>query len=120
MASLGLGALATAVIAFLGVGMTGQILVFAITTLIVFFAVKPVFDKFFHRFDDPQKTGIEALVGQTGKVTDDIISGASAGRVQIGGENWQARSADAVDIKAETMVTIIRIEGATAFVEIKK
>ena len=57
----------------------------------------------------PSRT--EALVGREGVVTHDIEPTVGAGRVNVGGEDWAARSAD-----ADPAGTRVRVVGADGIV----
>ncbi len=117
LASFGLGAFGSSLAAYLGLAFKYQLLVFSIGTMIVFFGIRPVYIRFFSRFDDQRKTGIEALLGKTSIVMEPIINSENGGRILIGGENWKALSEDNEDIEAKETVIITRIEGATAYVK---
>ena len=72
--------------------------------------------KYFYRFDDPLRTNVHGLIGRTAKVIAKIDNAENQGRVQIGGEDWRARSENGEIIEAGKLVKVVRIEGATAFV----
>lgn len=116
LASFGIGAFAGSAGAYLGVGLKYQLLVFSITSLIVFFGIRPAYKKYFGRFDDQRKTGTDALVGKSCKVTESIDNDSGEGRVRIGGELWKACSQDGSVIDRGDVVIVAKIEGATAYV----
>jgi membrane protein implicated in regulation of membrane protease activity len=62
-----------------------------------------------------QRFGVEALVGRTAYVVQEV-SGRE-GTVRIGGEEWTARALDeSLVIPAGATVDVIQIDGATAVV----
>lgn len=116
MGSLGLGAWAAAVAAGFGLSFTIQLSVFAVTMLVVFFLLRPFFNKTLARYDNPTKTGVQALIGKRALVTEPIHNITNQGRVKIGGELWKACSANGQSIPEGAHVEIQRVEGVTVFV----
>ena len=55
----------------------------------------------------PSRT--EQVIGRQGMVTDDIDPVVGTGRVNVGGEDWAARSKDA--IAAGTRITVVSADG---------
>jgi membrane protein implicated in regulation of membrane protease activity len=47
LACFGVASLVTGLLSFLGVGLQGQIVTFSISTIVVFFGIRPVFLKYF-------------------------------------------------------------------------
>ena len=117
MASFGTAAILTTIFAALGLSFKLQLLSFAVATLIVFFTIRPLLKKYFYRFDDPLRTNVHALIGKRGKVIERIDNSENSGRVQLGGEDWRARTIHDESIEVGEIVKVVRIEGATAFVE---
>ncbi|NOZ63196.1 MAG: NfeD family protein [Calditrichaeota bacterium] len=117
LASFGVSGIITTLFAALGVSFRLQLLVFAIATLIVFFTIRPLLKKYFYRFDDPLRTNVQGLIGKTAKVIEAIDNAENQGRVQIGGEDWRARTEGGEKAEVGELVKVVRIEGATAFVE---
>jgi membrane protein implicated in regulation of membrane protease activity len=62
------------------------------------------------------RTGVDALLGKTGIVTERIGPGG-AGRVKVDGEDWRGASSDATVIEPGTQVTVIQVDGTTLMVE---
>jgi membrane protein implicated in regulation of membrane protease activity len=117
LASFGVSSIFTAIFSAFGISFRLQLLVFAVATLVVFFTIRPLFKKYFYRFDDPLRTNVHGLLGKTAKVIEEIDNDENQGRVQIGGEDWRARAEHGDKIEVGNLVKVIRIEGATAFVE---
>ena len=110
---LGGGALAAAGASLFGLGALGGTLVFAVASVLLLFAVRPVLHRRLHREATPMHH--EALVGGPAVVVARVDG--QGGRVRIGGELWSARSFDGVQvIEAGRQVTVVSISGATALV----
>ncbi|GAB4377004.1 MAG: NfeD family protein [Calditrichia bacterium] len=110
------GGLCSSLVAFLDLGFKVQLLTFAAGTLLFFFGVRPFYQKYFSRFDDHRETGIKALVGKSYPVIETIDNKVGTGRIQIGSESWRARTDTPQLIPVGQQVTVIRIEGSTAYV----
>jgi membrane-bound serine protease (ClpP class) len=63
----------------------------------------------------PPRTGLEAMVGASGRVVDGFGPGTGSGRIHVGGEYWEA--AGPSDLAPGEAVRVARIEGARLFVE---
>jgi len=113
--SFALGSFVTAVIAFFIDDLRIQLLVFAITTIIVLWQIRPLFLNF---LDNPEaKTNIDLLVGEKAKVIAKIGPETETGRVKIGGEDWLAISKTGKIIAENETVKIIEVQGAKVLVE---
>jgi membrane protein implicated in regulation of membrane protease activity len=103
-----LGALAGALAAFLGIGLAPQIALFVVVLVASLAVLRP-------RLVAPLSTGrgvpsrTEALIGRDGVVTSDIDSTIGSGRVNVGGEDWAARSA--APLAAGTRVRVVGADG---------
>ncbi|MBD5180268.1 MAG: NfeD family protein [Bacteroidales bacterium] len=84
-----------------GVDAGVQIIVMAVTSIVAFIALMPLFKKWHEKHgrlsprDD--RTGMDALLGRKAVVTEAIMPGMM-GRARIDGDNWQVKApgADAV------------------------
>ena len=104
-----------AVLAFLGVALAPQLVAFAVVSIIVFAAFRPLA----HRLDqsaDDHGVGAKRLVGAGATVLEEIPAG-NVGMVRIGAEEWRAVAADDEPIPAGTHVTVREIKGTRAVVE---
>lgn len=119
LACFGIACLGTSIAAYMDYSITVQVFVFVFVTIIVFFSIKPLFEKYFFRPRDHKKIGVQALIGRNGIVTDKIQNSKDTGRIQVGGESWKAVSETGVDIDVDEVVTIRRVESATLFVKRK-
>jgi membrane protein implicated in regulation of membrane protease activity len=113
---LAFGALCAAVAAGLGAGLSGQLLLFAAGSAVAFIFVRPVMLKYFLRSDRTVPTGIDALLGRIGKVSEAIDPEMDCGRVAIDGDDWKAVSVDNQPIAFGERVEIVQVESATVFV----
>lgn len=111
LACLGAASLITSFVALLGVGIIGQVTTFAVSSLALFFGVRPIFLKLFLAGDQSRKTNVEALVGRVGIVTQPIDPDSDTGRVKVNGEDWRGISADGIYIPAGTKVLVVGWEG---------
>ena len=111
-----IGAGLAAVVGLAGVGAVLSALVFALVSLIVFGALRPVAQR--HRRLPPAlRTGAAALVGHHAMVLERIANSEGVGCVKIdNGEVWTARSYDDGVIDAGKQVEVVEIRGATALV----
>ena len=112
-----IGAGLAAVVSLLGVGALLAVLVFVLTSALVFGALRPVARR--HRRLPPAiRTGAAALVGRRATVLERIANNEGVGCVKIdGGEVWTARSYDEDEvIDVGERVEVVEIKGATALV----
>ena len=95
-----------------------QVLVFLVVSTACLILLRPVVRKFF----TPRlhKTNTDALLGAQGVVTEDIDNVRACGAVKLGAMTWTARSSTGEPIKADTLVTVERIEGVKVFVKVKE
>ena len=111
------GAALAAVVSVLGVGAPLAVVMFALSSAIVFGTLRPVARR--HRRLPPAiRTGAAALVGRRATVLERIANDEGVGCVKIeGGEVWTARSYDEDEvIDVGERVEIVEIRGATALV----
>jgi membrane protein implicated in regulation of membrane protease activity len=108
-AFVGAGAIAAAAAAFFGYTVPTQLATFVVV-LVVSIAV--LRSRLLARLSGrgvPSRT--DTLVGRHAIVTHDIDPAAGTGRVNVGGEDWAARSADAIAAGAK-----VRVVGADGIV----
>jgi membrane protein implicated in regulation of membrane protease activity len=109
------GALVGMVAAVFGVPVAAQIVLALATAVGLLAVIRP---GMVHRLHSGPtlRTGAEALIGERAVVLEPM-SHVAAGRVKIGGEVWTAKPYDEDDqIEAGTMVDVVSIKGATAYV----
>jgi membrane protein implicated in regulation of membrane protease activity len=110
------GAFAAAAAAALGAGIGVQALVFAATSALTVFAIRPVIKKHTaigNTAETPM--GVEAMQGAWALVLERVDD--DGGVVKIDGETWRARSFDATQVlQPGERVRVIDVKGATAMV----
>lgn len=109
-----LGALAAAVVAGFGGPLWLAILVFVVVSLLLLFVARPTMVARLHA--GPTLTqGHNNLVGRKAVVIDPVDW--RSGRVELGSENWSARTAtESESFEAGAEVFVTQIVGATAIV----
>ena len=113
--SFGIGAILTGLAALIIPSITFQVLTFAVLTLIIFMLSRKFSKKLIST--NYEETNVKALVGKTGKVTQEIPANEK-GYVKIGGEEWAAVSKDNNRINKDTRITVKDIEGNKVIVTI--
>ena len=113
--SFGVGAILTGLAALIIPSIAFQILTFAVITLVVFLLSRKLSKKMISA--DYEETNVKALVGKTGKVTQQIPTNEK-GYVKIGGEEWAAVSKDNKEIAKDARVTVDDIEGNKVIVTV--
>ena len=116
VAAFGVAMMLTSVLAFLEMGWRAQLIGFAVSTVFVLAAIRPLFLRYLYRGDREARTNVDALIGQTGVVRQ-RVGQMRGGRVQVGGEDWSAVSREDVPIDPGERVEVLRVEGATVVVK---
>jgi membrane protein implicated in regulation of membrane protease activity len=109
-----IGAVFALISAVLGLSIYWQVFIFALFTLLSVLFVRPVALRYLHKNDPNKLSNADALMGRTGRVTEEIKAGAS-GYVQIDGDLWKAVSNS--DIAVGTTVRVIGRESTILTVE---
>ena len=65
-------------------------------------------------------TNLDRVIGETGKVTEDINNENATGAVYVDGKTWTARSDDGTVIPAGEQVRIVKMEGVRLFVKLSE
>jgi membrane protein implicated in regulation of membrane protease activity len=111
---LSIAALVTSGVAAIGVPVPGQLVAFTVVSVAGVVLVRPWARKQLLQIR-PERFGIDALVGRSAYVLQDVSG--HAGLVRIGGEEWSARPIDdSVVITAGSTVDVLRIDGSVAIV----
>jgi membrane protein implicated in regulation of membrane protease activity len=112
---LGVGGLAAALADVVGGSLLADAIVFAATTLVGLFAVRPFLRSRLMAGGHDHRTGIEALKGVQAVVVSTVDE--HDGRVRIKGEVWSARSFEPTQrLEPGRQVIVMDISGATAIV----
>lgn len=107
---LAIGAVGAAVASCLTESLVWQITVFAVFTLISFIYVRPFMLKFLSRKKDVRRSGVEALIGRTAMVVEDIIPDTNSGVIAIDGDRWKAVSDDGNSITMGEKVEVLKVD----------
>lgn len=114
LAPFAVGALLGAVADLAGAGAVVSVLVFLVTSGLLFGFVRPVARRHM-RTPAQLRTGTAALVGKTAMVT--VRVDAIGGAVKLDGEIWTARPYDGDEVfEPGRRVQVIEIQGATALI----
>ena len=113
------GALAAFGAGVIGFGLVVQVVVFVVVSVLLLFLTRPLAVKYFNQ--ERQKTNAESLIGQQALVIEDIDTLQSAGRVEVNGQEWSAKT-DEPDGKIEKnkIVVIDGIQGVKLIVRDKE
>lgn len=103
-----IGAAFSALAAGLGLGLTWQIIIFVVVSLLTFIFLRPVAMRFLNRKSKDVKTNADALVGRKGIVSERIDAVQHTGRVAIDGDDWKAVSVDGSAIEKGAEVEIVK------------
>ena len=113
----GLGALAACLLAFLGVGLAWQWLVFVLVAAGATAALVPVRRRL-DRHPAQDGIGSRRLVNQEAVVIVDIEPGPhGSGFVRVGREEWRAESLDRGALPAGTVVRVVEVRGTGVVVQ---
>ena len=106
---------------FFGAPWWVQIIIAAVLSVLLLFALRPALLRALKRGGDPALSNVDALLGLAGTVTNDFSGNASHVKL-ANGETWTARlgadsptGTDRLLVEGERVV-VIAIEGATAVV----
>jgi membrane protein implicated in regulation of membrane protease activity len=114
----GVGALVAAFAGFLGVGIVGQFLIFAIVSVALTAASRTIFSNFIaHRDEDTVKHGMDALPGQVGTVTIGSAGALNEAAVKVYGSVWTAFPEDSETVLIEgAKVEVVSVRGSSIYV----
>ena len=105
-----IGAGFSALAAGLGAGLTWQILIFVVVSLLAFIFLRPIALRFLNRKSKDVKTNADALVGRKAIVSERIDATQHTGRVAVDGDDWKAVAADGSIIEKGVEVEIIKLD----------
>jgi membrane protein implicated in regulation of membrane protease activity len=102
-----IGALFSALAAYLDLGLLWQLLIFAVTSVLTFIFLRPILIKLLERKSKDVKTNADALIGKAALVSETIDAAQNTGRVAVDGDDWKAVSADGSVINKGEKVEIV-------------
>ena len=114
----GIGAIAAALAGLLGAGVVVQFGVFAVVSVLLTVMSRTIFQKYLgHNDEEAVKTGIDALPGQIGTVSEASRGALREGAVKVYGSIWTAFPVDgAGDLVEGEKVEVVMIKGSSIYV----
>ncbi|NOZ50487.1 MAG: NfeD family protein [Chloroflexi bacterium] len=114
LAAFGVGALAAALVAFLGLGIDWQLVLFVLVSVVAIAYSR----RFAERITGPQAegVGVDRVLGKRAVVLEIIDPIAASGRVRVDREEWRAQSANDEIFPVNAIVEIVRVEGTRLIV----
>ena len=114
----GIGALAAALAGFLGAGLVGQFVIFAIVSIALTVFSRTIFASYYlHGDEDKIKTGSDSLPGQIGTVTGASRGALQSGEVKVFGSTWTAfPEPGELPLLEGEKVEVVRVKGASIYV----
>lgn len=115
----GVGALAAALMAYLGFGAFWQFIIFVIVSTGLTAATRKIFShKLALGSNEDYKTNIDTLPGKVGTVTEASGGVLNEGAVKVYGSIWTAFPIDGeTPLLAGEKVEVVRVEGASIYVQ---
>ncbi len=111
----GFGAIGAAIASALGLGFWGQLLIFAVVSVITMALFRPIAIKRLNT--NQEKTNVDSMVGKTAVVIEVIDNEHATGRVTVEGMDWTARSQDGSRLEVDEKVRVVSVQGVKLFVE---
>ena len=103
----------------IGFGVMVQVIVFLVASIALLVMTRPIAVKYFNQ--ERQKTNAESLIGHTALVTEYIDTIKAAGKVEVNGQEWSAKT-DEPDgkIEKDAVVVVEGIQGVKLIVREKE
>lgn len=109
------GSLVACILALAGAPLWAQIVAALVVSIILLLTTRPIAVKYFNK--DRVRTNAESLIGHIAIVMSEIDNLQNIGLVNVGGQEWSARSSvDEVKIPAGSVVEILSISGVKLIV----
>ncbi len=109
------GSLVACILALVGAPLWAQIIAALVVSIILLLTTRPIAVKYFNK--DRVRTNAESLIGHIAIVMSEIDNLQNIGLVNVGGQEWSAKSSDdEVKIPAGTVVEILSISGVKLIV----
>ena len=115
LAPFALGALVASILAFAGVSVGVEWVVFLAVSIATLAALRPVARRLDRNALD-HGVGARRLVGSRATVLEDIPGDAELGMVRVDREKWRAQSTDGARIPAGTVVRVAEVQGTRVIV----
>lgn len=112
----GVGALASALVAFFVGNTIWELVTFIIVSGILVILTRPLVNKI--SGEQTRKINVDEIIGKNALVLEDINNKAGTGIIKVNGDTWRAFSNDdEIVIKKGEYVKILQVEGAHVVVE---
>lgn len=112
---LGVAALVTAGVGYLGVGAAGQAIAFVGSSSALLLFARPPVQRMLNKGDEGRSSDPRALMGSTATVIERVSD--EGGQVRLNGELWRARPyAGTGPVEVGRPVSVAAVEGATLLV----
>jgi membrane protein implicated in regulation of membrane protease activity len=115
LAPFALGAFVASILAFAGVSVGVEWVVFLAVSIATLAALRPVARRLDRNALD-HGVGARRLVGSRATVLEDIPGDAELGMVRVDREKWRAQSTDGARIPAGTVVRVAEVQGTRVIV----
>lgn len=114
----GIGALAAALVGFLGFGFGWQFLAFALVSIALTAMSRTLFANYFsHSEENSLKSGVDALPGQVGTVSVGSSGALHEGAVKVFGSTWTAFPIDdETPLREGEKVEVVEVKGSSIYV----
>jgi membrane protein implicated in regulation of membrane protease activity len=114
----GIGALAAAIAAFLGLGAGGQFAIFAVVSIALTAMSRTIFAKYLpHMNGKGMRSGIDSLPGMVGTVSTSSKGALNEGAVKVYGSTWTAFPIDGESTLVEgEKVEVVEVRGSSIYV----
>lgn len=118
--SIGAGITAIVKVIFQDIGIVWQVVIFAVVSLVLLIATRPLAKKLLSKSGEGNKTNLDLIIGKEAIVTEEIDNVKAQGAVKLNGLIWSARSRDESVIPVDTVVIVEEINGNKTVVSIKE
>jgi membrane protein implicated in regulation of membrane protease activity len=114
----GLGAIAAALVSLAGGGVVLQMITFISVSALLTFLSRTIFSRYFS-LDDKSlvRTGVDALPGKVGTVTQSSTGALNEGAVKVYGSTWTAFPVDGEEpLNVGEKVEVVEVRGSSIYV----
>jgi membrane protein implicated in regulation of membrane protease activity len=115
--SVAVGCLVAGIASLIVPGPLVPVVGFAAGTLLSLVGLRPFLLRHLPPRGTEIRTNVDALAGRTGIVSERIDPATGKGRVLVEGEDWRAASLMDAALEPGTRVMVVRVEGATLYVD---
>jgi membrane protein implicated in regulation of membrane protease activity len=117
MAPFAVGSFVAAILAFAGVSVPIEFVVFIVVSIATLVALRPLSRRLDRTVVD-HRVGSRRLLGQSGTVLSAIPAGDDVGMVRVDREQWRAQSVDGVPIPAGARIRVADVVGTRVIVTV--